>query len=280
MIVTEKSMPPPIPDSRNRAWQAVLVGGSGTGKTTLAALLSLCAVREGKQVLAVDADPEASLAFSLGVPIERARSFIPLSRNIPYIHEKIRANTDLTAKPTFIPDVDDVIERFAISVQDHLRLLVLGSVEIPVSGCRCPEHALVAAVLGYLIHRTSNVMILDAGGVNPPGELFGGSATHALIVTKPTFNSLRIAEQVTRLLLDRGVPHLHLVVNGIGSEKDVTKVKQFTTGLTCYEQVFSLPYDETVRNADPGLSGLFGKKNIFMDEVGKIYRALQESPIS
>jgi CO dehydrogenase maturation factor len=280
MIVTEKSTSLTTTDAREKRWQAVLVGEGGTGKTTLAALLSLYAVREGEQVLAVDADPETGLAGSLGVPLERSRSLIPLSRNNAYIQEKIPANTDLTAKPMFIPDVEDVIERFAIPVQDRLRLLVLGNVEIPVSRCRCPEHALVAAIFRYLVHRNRDAMIFDTGGIHPPEELFGGSSLHALIVTKPTFNSLRIAEHITRQLLDRGVLHLHLVVNGMGSEKDVTKVKQFTTGLTCYEHVFSLPHDETIRYMDPDLSELFGEKSIFMDAVGKMFRALQESPIS
>jgi CO dehydrogenase maturation factor len=178
------------------------------------------------------------------------------------------------------PDVDDVFERFAIPVRDRLHLLVMGSLETPVSGCRCPEHALITAILRYLAHRNRDAVIIDAGGIHPPEELFGVLFPHALIITEPTFNSLRIAEQVTRQALDREVPHLHLVVNKIRTERDVEKVKEFATGLTCYEHVFSLPYEEGVQYADPDVSGLLGRKTELMEEVWKLYRVLQATPMN
>ncbi len=281
MIASERSVPLAVPAVRKDGWKAVLVGKGGAGKTTLAALLSLYAAREGKQVLAVDADPDTDLAYYLGVPIDQAKSLIPLSRNLSFIQEKIGVHAEAVRDPSSIAglDVSDVLERAAIAVRDRLRLLVTGNVETPVSACRCPEHILISSVFSYLAHLNQDAMIIDAGGNFLPGELFEAPSLHALILARPRFNSLHVAETLTKQLLDQGVPHLYLVVNGIQSERDVSTIKEFTTGLTCYEHVFSLPYNETVRLADPDLSSLIQRGTSFTKEVGKIYRVLQGEPI-
>jgi CO dehydrogenase maturation factor len=281
MIASERSVPLAVPAVRKNGWQAVLVGKGGAGKTTLTALLSLYAAREGEQVLAVDADPDTDLAYYLGVPIDGAKSLVPLARDLLYIQEKISAHVKAVKDPSSMVrfDVSDVLERSAITVRDRLRLLVTGNVETPVSECRCPEHILISAVFSYLAHLNQDAMIIDVGGNFLPQELFESPSLHALILARPRFNSLHIAETLTMRLLDQGVPHLYLVVNGIRSEQDVSTVKEFTTGLTCYEQVFTLPYDEKVHPADPDLSRLMDKDTPFKKEVGKIYRTLQGEPI-
>lgn len=45
-------------------------GKGGTGKTTLAAFLARLLVDSGKQVIAIDADPDANLASALGAPLK------------------------------------------------------------------------------------------------------------------------------------------------------------------------------------------------------------------
>ncbi|MDD1679436.1 MAG: AAA family ATPase [Methanomicrobiales archaeon] len=278
MIAKERSTISPLPSPLAGVWRAVVMGKGGAGKTTLAALLSLRTAQGGEEVLVIDADSQATLAYCLGVPTQSARSIVPLSRDIHYLNEKIGVRNTATDKATsdIEPNVDDVFERFAIKVRDRLHLLVTGHADPPVSGCLCPEHALITGIFRYLIRRNREVIILDSGdGIPPPeGEISAGFM-YALIVAEPTFGSLRIAELATALSLDLGIPHLYLVVNKIRTERDVSRVKEFATGLACYEQVFSLPYDEKVRQADPDVSGLLGKKTPFMGEIDKIYRTLK-----
>jgi CO dehydrogenase maturation factor len=280
MIVKERLTGPTQYSARGTSGGLAILGMSGAGKTTLAALLALCATDDGEQVLAVDADPTAALAYGLGVPIERARAFVPLIRNIAYIEEKTGGTKTEEGRQVSsrVPDVGDLFERFAIPVRDGLRLLVMGGMETFVSGCRCPEHVLSSAILQYLARQNREVLIMDTGGLYPPEELSGSLFQHALVVAEPMFHSLRIAEQLTSTLLERGIPHLHLVVNKMRKEEDVRKVKQFTTGLTCYEHVFSLPFEEELHKADPDVSALLPGKNELVKKVRSISQVLRETP--
>ena len=58
-----------------------VAGKGGVGKTFISATLSRLLSREGYNVLAVDADPDQNLAYSLGIEPIIADKIIPLSEN-------------------------------------------------------------------------------------------------------------------------------------------------------------------------------------------------------
>jgi CO dehydrogenase maturation factor len=252
------------------------------GKTTLAALLSHLAVNRGFQVLAVDADPQENLAFSLGVPPERARDIIPLSRHERYIQEKTGAQPGGGwGQPfTINPDVSDVVDRFGIRVREGLNLLVMGSVDRAASGCLCPEHALLASILRHLRLREEEMVILDTqAGVEHFGRALAEGFQHALIVADPTFNALQVAHQVATLATDLGIPSLHLVVNRVRTEEDVRKIKRVIPDFACFRHVFTLPFADEVRESDPDVTPLLTSQSTFLSEVQTILSAIQEEPI-
>jgi len=118
-------------------------GKGGVGKTTLAALLAQVYADNGKDVLAVDADPAPCLAGALGFPEELRKKLHPISEMDDLIEERTGA------KPGTIggffslnPRVDDIPERFSIKHRG-VRLLEMGSVDIGGSGCICPESAML-----------------------------------------------------------------------------------------------------------------------------------------
>ncbi len=255
----------------------VLVGSGGSGKTTIAALLARRAAQDGVQVMVVDADPETSLAYRLGVPIDRADSLVPLAENSAYLQEKIEPRTDSAGKQTFTspPDVNDVIERFSLPVGPHLRLVVLGNVVVPSSECDCAEHILLSAVMRMLVRSRFDLVIIDYGGYKYP-EMFPSMISHGIVLARPTFDSLRIARHFTVQMLEQSVPFLYLVVNGICTERDMTRVKRYTTGLTCYRNVFSLPDDESIQETDPDVSTLLGKNSDLAAQIERLYHAITE----
>jgi len=66
-----------VPNFNNM--KLAVTGKGGTGKTTIAGILAHLFARDGYQVLAVDADPDANLASALGIPEKQASSIIPIS---------------------------------------------------------------------------------------------------------------------------------------------------------------------------------------------------------
>ena len=66
----------------------------GVGKTTLAGTLACLFNRRGLKVLAVDADPNANLAYNLGLTVEEADRITPLSENWSLIEEKTGRKQD------------------------------------------------------------------------------------------------------------------------------------------------------------------------------------------
>ena len=54
-----------------------VAGKGGAGKTTISATLARTLARSGKQVLAIDGDPNPNLGMALGVDPERTREAGP-----------------------------------------------------------------------------------------------------------------------------------------------------------------------------------------------------------
>ncbi|UCE07238.1 MAG: AAA family ATPase, partial [bacterium] len=120
-------------------------GKGGVGKTTLAAALSLLMVRQGKKVLAVDADPDANLAAALGISEEKQQTIIPISRQVALIEERTGAKVKQYGQVFKLnPEVSDIADKFAFC-HNGVSLLVLGAIEGGGTGCACPESTLIRA---------------------------------------------------------------------------------------------------------------------------------------
>lgn len=59
-----------------------ITGKGGSGKTTIAGVLARVIARQGRRVLAIDGDPNANLAVTLGVPRETHSEIRPLPRGL------------------------------------------------------------------------------------------------------------------------------------------------------------------------------------------------------
>jgi len=69
-----------------------ITGKGGTGKSTIAGILTHYYKNDGYKVLAVDADPDANLASAIGIPTEQAASIIPISEQRKLIKERTGAD--------------------------------------------------------------------------------------------------------------------------------------------------------------------------------------------
>ncbi len=119
-------------------------GKGGVGKSTVAASIALILAQRGGRVLALDADPDANLAASLGIP--KTVKITPISKEIALIEERTGAKIDQYGQIFKLnPNVSDVAEKFAVS-HNGVELLVLGAIKRGGGGCACPENVFIKSV--------------------------------------------------------------------------------------------------------------------------------------
>jgi CO dehydrogenase maturation factor len=264
-----KSMRQGPPDG----FRVVVCGKGGVGKTTITALLARRLALRGKNVLAVDEDPQQNLAFSLGYPLEAAGDLVPLSRNFDYVEEKVgaRPGEGWGLMLTLNPDVSDVVDRFGVHIDKGIDCLVMGSVVQAATGCLCPENALLDAVIRFIRLREDEAILLDTqAGVEHFGRALAEGFSQTLVVTEPGRNSLHVALHAARLAADLGIPHLHLAVNRTRNRADVKKVTDFLGDNHPFESVTFLPFDERVLDTEPAVSALLDRPSPFMEGIAAI----------
>ncbi|MFN2432310.1 MAG: AAA family ATPase [Gemmatimonadota bacterium] len=101
-----------------------IAGKGGTGKTTIAGTLARVLAREGRSVLAIDADTNPNLATVLGLDPERAGEMLGLPRGLT----ERRTEADGSTRIAFTSDPEEVLRTYAAVAPDGVRLVVMGKV--------------------------------------------------------------------------------------------------------------------------------------------------------
>ncbi len=98
-------------------------GKGGVGKTLLASLLAKAFSKSGYRVIAIDADPDANLAATLGFP--DAEKVTPISEMKELIEERTQTQPGKSG-PYFKlnPRVSDIPDRYSLK-HNGIRLLVM-----------------------------------------------------------------------------------------------------------------------------------------------------------
>jgi len=225
-----------------------ITGKGGVGKTTLAALMAQFYADQGREVLAVDADPSPCLAGALGFPPDLRSKLTPISEMDALIEERTGAKPGTVGGFfTINPRVDDIPERFSVE-QRGVRLLEMGAVDIGGSGCICPESAMLKTLFTHLLFRKDDILILDMyAGVEHLGRATVDFVDAMLVVVEPTRRSLGTAAQIKRLAADIGLTRLWLVGNKVRNEDEAAFLHTETPGLPV---LGILPADLAVQEAD------------------------------
>lgn len=256
-----------------------VTGKGGVGKTFLTASLAILFARDGFRVLAVDADPQQNLAYTLGASLEEAESIVPLAACADYIEEKTgaRPGSGYGGMLVLNPDARDVVERFSIEI-GNVRLLTMGSVRQASSGCLCPENAMLHATVHALALRRDEVILMDTqGGLEHYGRALTEGFGQGVIVTEPTFNSLSIAKRCSALSRELGVRHLHLVVNKARPDEWGRSLRLPIECKENFESVITVPYDERIATDECALPSLLEEDSSISRCVSKLYLALRRN---
>lgn len=225
-----------------------VTGKGGVGKTTLAALLAHVYAAEGNTVLAIDADPAASLAFALGFPDELADQITPIAEMEELIFERTGAKPGSVGGYFRLnPRVDDLPDTLSAEYRG-VRLLRLGTIKQGGSGCICPESALLRNLVTHLLVARNEVIILDMeAGIEHLGRGTAAAVDAFLIVSEPVRRSLETARHIHELAADIGVSRCYLVGNKVQDEADEEFIRAHAGDLPV---AGFFPADDRVSRAD------------------------------
>ena len=196
-----------------------ITGKGGVGKTTLSSTLARLYADEGRTVLAADVDPDANLGLALGLTQEEVDAIVPISKMRKLVEERTGANA---ANKFFKlnPYVADIPDTFSKEV-NGVKLLVMGTVDVGGSGCVCPEHVMLKALLSSLVFRRDDVVIMDMeAGLEHLGRGTASMMDRFIVVIEPGARSIQTYTRVKELARDIGITRVEVVANKIRDESD------------------------------------------------------------
>ncbi len=199
--------------------KVAITGKGGVGKTTLSSTLARLYADEGRTVLAADVDPDANLGLALGMSQEEVDSIVPISKLKGLAEER----TGATGSGKFYklnPYVADIPDMYAKDI-NGVKLLVMGTVDLGGSGCVCPEHVMLKAILSSLTYRKDDVVIMDMeAGLEHLGRGTAANMDQLIVVVEPGARSVQTYGNVKRLAADLGIHQVRVVANKIRDEQD------------------------------------------------------------
>jgi len=239
-------------------------GKGGVGKTLLASLLSRTFAELGYSVIAIDADPDANLAATLGFPHPEA--ITPISEMNALIEERTGARPGQVA-PYFKlnPKVDDLPEKYSLKY-NGIKLMVMGRIKRGGTGCYCPEGALLQALLAHLLIARNEVVILDMeAGIEHLSRGTARAVDKLIIVVEPGRRSVETAYRIANLAKDISLQNVAVVGNKLRSQSE----KEFLISSLGF-----IPYDQAIVEADLANLPLLDASQQIITEVRNIYQAL------
>jgi CO dehydrogenase maturation factor len=223
-------------------------GKGGVGKTTFTGTLARLLSEKGFTVIAVDADPDANLGSAIGFTPEQVDTIRPIAEMSDLIEERTGARPgSMGGVFKLNPQVEDIPERYALRM-DHIRLLTLGRAKKGGGGCFCPEGVFLKRLLGHLILRSEEVVLLDMeAGIE---HLSRGTTSHVdafIVIVEPGKRSLQTAGEVRRMASDLGIRSIMIVGNKVASPEELAFLKKH---FSPEEFLGALSYDRAVIEAD------------------------------
>ncbi len=236
-----------IDDIERKIQMKIAVSGKGgVGKTTFAALLIRSLNLEGKNILAVDADPDANLAAAIG--ITNADKITPIADMKELIYERTEAKPDTVGGFFKLnPQVNDLPDKLSAKFE-NIRLMRLGSVKKGGSGCLCPASTLLRALITHIVLIRDDVVVMDMeAGIEHLGRATASAVDKLIVVVEPGRRSIETAAHIRELASEIGLKNIALVGNKIRGKKDEDFLKKH---LSDFQFSGFIPHDNALIEAD------------------------------
>jgi CO dehydrogenase maturation factor len=247
----------------SKGLKIAITGKGGVGKTTLAGMLARVFASDGCRVLAIDADPDANLAASLGIPAELSRGLQPIARMKELAEERTGASGGYGTLFKLNPTVSDLPEKFCLK-HDGVSFLWMGTLESGGGGCACPENALVKRLMGHLLLEHDDVVIMDMeAGIEHLGRRTAESVDALVVVVEPGQRSIQTAYQIMKLAEDLGIREVFVVGSKVRDDGDRRLIEM---SIPHAQLLGYLSFSEEIKRSD--------RENIAPDQVA--FAALAE----
>lgn len=218
-----------------------LCGKGGVGKTSVSALMvKLLASRNGKKVLAIDADPAVGLATALGITVKKTVDDIRKD-----LINGIRKSGPQGGSETLKRLDYDVFD--ALEERDGFALLAIGRPED--EGCFCKVNNLLKDIIADLAGKFDVVLIDGEAGIEQINRRVMKTVDHLVLVSDTSAKGIGVANTIALVAGDRKAVdyrNVGLVLNRVRSEAEASDIRK-RTGLDVYGW---LADDEAIRDFD------------------------------
>jgi CO dehydrogenase maturation factor len=248
-------------------------GKGGVGKTLLSAFLANIFSKNGYSVIAIDADPDANLAATLG--FNHTEKIVPISELDDLIEERVGVRPGQSGSIFKLnPKVDDLPEKYSVKI-NGIRLMSMGRIKRGGTGCYCPEGALLQSLMSHLLIQSNEVVIMDMeAGIEHLSRGTTKAVDKLIIVVEPGQRSIETAQTINELARDIGVENIAIVGNKIRNETDKEFIK---SSLPDAEFLGFIPYDPAITEADLASRPVIESSREASQEVQAIYDKLVSS---
>lgn len=243
-------------------------GKGGVGKTTVCAVWAQLFAQDGLEVIALDADPNTTLASAFGIPSSKSPQPLINMKNL--IAERTGTGKDaFGAYFKLNPEVSDLPDKYCLKT-NGLKLLVLGSITRAGSGCACPEGAFLKALLTHtILHRKEVVLVDLAAGVESMGRASVQGLDALVLVVEPGSRSIETAINIAQMARELGIKSVAAITNKITEPNQIETIRE---GLTNIAILANIPYNPALQQAD------LLKNNVF-DTDKEVVELLKEAKI-
>jgi CO dehydrogenase maturation factor len=236
-------------------------GKGGTGKTMFASLLvRTLSEMNGKDILAIDADPDENLSGALGLEFDKT---------IGDLREELLKERDKMPPGVSWRDLLEYKTMGAIVEGDKFDLLVMGRPE--GQGCYCAVNHVLREIIDTFAKNYDYVVIDTEAGLEHLSRRTTQDVDVMLVITDPSKRGVSTAKRIKDLSrhLEINFKDLFVIVNRVSQDK-LSKIEEYSRELGL-EILGSIPEDEKVLEYD-----FDGKPLIELPENSKALNAVRE----
>jgi len=240
----------------DRPLKIAVSGKGGVGKTTVSAGLCHALADGGYEVLALDCDPDSNLAGALGFPEDVLAGIRPLSTLADLIEERTGSRPGQYGGMFKLnPQVADIPDSHC-NRHGPFRLLAMDTINRGGGGCACPQNVLMRNVVGEVLVRRGEAVVLDMeAGLEHLGRATARAVSTLVAVVQPGRRSVGTARSVLRLAADIGIPRCLVLGNGFAPEDDFAAFAA-EHGFDEQQVLGCVPHDPGIARADRARAGI------------------------